>query len=56
MLKFTVKPILKRLKNEKYRKVFEGYEKKYFILLVASKFKMAATAKRSLGGQKYYAW
>ena len=27
-----------------------------FILLVASKIKMAATAKRAIGGQKYFAW
>jgi hypothetical protein len=27
-----------------------------FILLVASKIKMAATAKRAIGGQKYFGW
>ena len=27
-----------------------------FILLVASEFKMAATAKQATGGQKYFAW
>ena len=27
-----------------------------FILLVASKIKMAATAKRAIGGRKYFGW
>ena len=27
-----------------------------FILLVASEFKMAATAERAIRGQKYFAW
>ena len=27
-----------------------------FILLVASKIKMAATVKRAIGGQKYFGW